>query len=58
MRTPKRRYAIIYEGKKVGESWAVSAEKAINNYWWINDKNRSQFTQTDIRPSDYDAVEL
>lgn len=54
----KRKYAILRNGSIVGESWAVSADKAINNYWWKNDKKCNKFTQAFYYPSDYDAVEI
>ena len=57
MRQSKKRFYIIRNGRKVGETWAVSVEKAVNNYWWKNCKECSPYTYTDFKPSDFDAVE-
>ena len=57
MKQPKRKFNIIHRGRIVGTSWAVSAAKAINNYWWNNCKGRDQYAYTDYRPSDFSAVE-
>ena len=56
MRPVKRKYNIYRNGRKVGESWAVSEEKAINNYWWRECKKYDQFTYTDYRRCDFEAV--
>ncbi len=34
MNKTKRLFHIIHNGHKVGETWAVSADKATTNYWW------------------------
>ena len=34
MAAKKKKFVILLDGEKVGESWAVSAEKAITNHWW------------------------
>lgn len=57
MKPVKRRFLILYEGRTVGESWAVSADKAINNYWWRECKKYDQYAYTNYRPSDFDAIE-
>lgn len=57
MRQPKRHFYILLNGQYVGESWAVSPEKAINNYWWKNVKNESVFSPREHNPRDFDAVE-
>lgn len=54
---PKKHYYIIYDGQYVGESWAVSAVKAINNYWWKTIKEGDPMTTRTLDPSDFDAVE-
>lgn len=30
---PKKRFYILLDGQKIGESWAVSPEKARANFW-------------------------
>ena len=55
---PKRHYFILLNGKEVGESWAVSPEKAINNWWWKNIKGENEMSPRDYDPSDFDAVEM
>lgn len=57
VKKPKKRYYILLNGDKVGETWAVSAKKAINNFWWKQVKNENQFSQRDYDPEDFDAVE-
>ncbi len=57
-RQPKRRFAILLNGEKVGESWAVSAEKAINNYWWKYVKGEDEMAPRYYNPSDFDAVAI
>lgn len=57
-RKPKKHYYILHNGEKVGESWAVSPEKAIVNFWWKNIKGENQFSSRDYGPDDFDAVEL
>lgn len=57
MQAVKRRFSIYHNGKKVGESWAVSEEKAINNYWWRECKRYDQYAYTDYRPCDFVAMD-
>lgn len=57
MRESKKKFYIIRNGIKVGESWAVSANKAISNYWWKYDKHCDPYFYTERSVSDYDAVE-
>lgn len=57
-RKPKQHYYILLDGMKVGESWAVSPEKAITNWWWKNVKDGNEMTPRDYDPSDFDAVAL
>lgn len=56
-RRPKRHYYILLNGAYVGESWAVSAAKAINNYWWKNVKECNEYNTRLLNPADFDAVE-
>ena len=56
MRLPKHKYYIMCNGHYVGESWAVSEEKACTNYWWKNDKKCNAYTSTNMSPKDYEAV--
>lgn len=56
-RRPKRHYYILLNGAYVGESWAVSAAKAINNYWWKNVKQYNEYNTRLLNPADFDAVE-
>lgn len=53
---PKLHFHIINNGRKVGETWAVSADKAITNYWWKNYKLGNPYTYTEYKPSDFRAV--
>ena len=57
MKKPKKHYYILLNGKYVGDSWAVSAAKAINNYWWKNVKLNNEYSTRLLDPSDFDAVE-
>ena len=57
-RKPKKHYYILYDGSKVGESWAVSPKKAIANYWWKVIKGESEFSERDYDPEDFDAIEV
>ena len=57
MKQPKRKYYIIKNGCRVGESWAVSAAKAIANFWWRECKRGDQYRSTSYGPEDFDAVE-
>lgn len=56
-RKPKKRYYIILHGSMVGESWAVSPEKAITNWWWKNVKREDEFAERRYEPSELDAIE-
>lgn len=58
IRTPKKHYYIIHNGKMVGESWAVSPKKAIANYWWKKVKGESALSSREYEPTDFDAVEV
>lgn len=53
----KKHYYIIHNGEKVGDSWAVSANKAITNWWWKNIKCEDEFSPREYSPSDFDAIE-
>lgn len=53
----KRHFYIIHNGEMVGESWAVSASKAITNWWWKNIKGEDEYTPREYEPSDFDAIE-
>lgn len=53
----KKHFYIMHNGNYVGESWAVSPEKAINNFWWRSVKCGNEFSPRDYNPSDFDAVE-
>ena len=56
--TPKKHYYIMDEtGSYCGETWAVSPEKAVTNWWWNYIKDRNEMTPAAIRPEDLDAVE-
>ena len=56
-RTPKKHYYILRNGRKVGESWAVSPRKAIANYWWKEVKGENEMSTREYDPTDFDAVE-
>lgn len=58
MAEKKKRFAILLDGEKVGESWAVSSDKAITNHWWKYDKLCNPYTRTNMSKHDYDAVEI
>ena len=58
MRQTKKHYYILLNGQYVGESWAVSPKKAINNYWWKNIKHENCMTYRDYDPEEFDAVEV
>lgn len=57
MKQPKQKYYITINGDYVGESWAVSAAKAINNFWWRECKRGDRFRSVNAHPEDFDAVE-
>lgn len=54
---PKKHFYIIRHGHCIGETYAVSQEKAVTNWWWNNIKHHDEMTPTDVRPEDLDAVE-
>ena len=58
IKKPKKHYYILLDGEKVGESWAVSSAKAINNFWWNNVKDGNVYSPRDYDPADFDAVEM
>lgn len=53
----KKKYYIMLGGRHVGESWAVSPQKAVSNWWWKNIKGENEFSPRDYDPEDFDAVE-
>lgn len=53
----KKHFYIMLRGRYIGESWAVSPEKAINNWWWKNIKGENEYSPREYSPSDFDAVE-
>lgn len=55
---PKYHYYILLDGKYVGDSWAVSEAKAINNYWWRHVKEGDEFHARDYEPTDFEAVRI
>lgn len=55
---PKKHYYILFNGRQIGESWAVSPEKAINNFWWREVKYGNEYSPRDYDPTDFDAVEI
>ena len=56
-RKPKKHYYIILDGRAVGESWAVSPEKARANYWGKNVKYGDEYSPRDYEPDDFDVIE-
>lgn len=48
-------FDIYYNGRKVGETTAVSASKAATNYWWNHCKGGDRFAYTERKPSDFVA---
>lgn len=54
---PKKHYYIMLDGKYIGDSWAVSPEKARANFWWNNVKRGNEFSPRDYDPEDFDVVE-
>lgn len=56
-RKPKKKYYIIRDGRMVGESFAVSPEKAVTNWWWKNVKHGDEFSERTYGPNSLDAVE-
>lgn len=57
LRRSKQKYFIILHGEHVGESWAVSPQKAVTNWWWKNIKGESSYSPREYSPSDFDAIE-
>ena len=57
-RKPKKHYYILLNGRYVGESWAVSSAKAINNFWWKFAKEENELNPRDYDPEDFDAIEV
>lgn len=53
----KKHYYIIHHGECVGETYAVSPEKAVTNWWWMNIKAQDEMSSVSIRPNELDAVE-
>lgn len=51
----KLAFEIYHNGRKVGETAAVSASKAATNYWWNNCKGGDKFAYTEYKPSDFTA---
>ena len=51
----KLAFEIYHNGRKVGETFAVSASKATANYWWKYCKGGDRFAYTDYKPSDFTA---
>ena len=58
MRQPKRKYAVLLDGKLYATTWAVSAKKAIANVWWKRQKQGDRYKDANYRISDFDAVEM
>lgn len=58
MKQKKKHYAVLLNGKKYAETWAVSSKKAISNVWWKYEKDEDPFTRTDYTVEDFDAVEI
>ena len=54
----KKHYYIMLHGEYVGESWAVSPEKARANYWWRYVKYENELASRDYDPEDFDVVEV
>ena len=58
MRQPKKHYKILLNGQPYGDSWAVSAKKAIANVWWNYCKGKDKFSYTALSVDDFDAIEI
>ena len=54
---PKKHFYILLNGNKVGDSWAVSSEKARANFWWRNVKNGDEYSPREYDPEDFDVIE-
>ena len=48
-------FDIFCNGRKVGQTRAVSADKAKTNYWWRECKGGDRFAYTEYKPSDFEA---
>ena len=48
-------FDIYHNGRKVGETTAVSASKATANYWWKSCKHGDRYAYTEYKPSDFTA---
>ena len=55
---PKKHFAILLNGERYAESWAVSPKKAIANAWWKFQKEENKYTVADYSVEDFDAVEI
>lgn len=55
MKSIKKRYYILLGDDWVGQTWAESERKAVNNYWWKAVKNGDPFTERKLDPSDFEA---
>ena len=56
MRQSKKHYYILLDGDYVGQTWAVSEAKAVNNYWWKFVKEEDPFGERAYEPTDFEAV--
>ena len=56
-RKSKKLFYILYNGKMVGQSWAVSPEKARVNFWWKFVKGEDERSAREYNPEDFDVVE-
>lgn len=58
MAKSKRHFAIYHNGYMVGETWAVSPQKAINNFWWRAVKYGNRYHYGRIELEELEAIEL
>ena len=58
VRKPKKHYKILLNGQLYGDTWAVSAKKAIANVWWNYCKTGDKYKYTALSVEDFDAVEI
>lgn len=56
MESKKRHFYILLDGEYVGQTWAVSEEKAVVNYWWKYVKCGDQYSERYLNPSDFEAI--
>ncbi len=56
-RKTKKRYYILFDGLKVGETWAVSPDKARVNFWWKYVKGECETAPRGYDPEDFDVIE-